>query len=160
MKNLVLCLTLIFSGLFLSAPLFAHHGEVNYDTEKVVSVKGTVTDFQFINPHVQIFLDVERQRRDRKMELRSQESDHACPRGWLGQGHAQARRRHHCQWLSNEERIEHAAPSKDRTLRRPRDGQSVEARSTCREATGATPITARSSLAAALLHLSQGCGSC
>jgi hypothetical protein len=31
---------------------------VNYDTEKVVSVKGTVTDFQFINPHVQIFLDV------------------------------------------------------------------------------------------------------
>jgi hypothetical protein len=58
MKNFVLCLTLIFSGLFLSAPLLAHHGEVNYDTEKVVSVKGTVTDFQFINPHVQIFLDV------------------------------------------------------------------------------------------------------
>jgi hypothetical protein len=58
MKNIVLCLTLIFSGLFLSAPLLAHHGEVNYDTEKVVSVKGTVTDFQFINPHVQIFLDV------------------------------------------------------------------------------------------------------
>src|SRR5712664_772610 len=57
MKNFMLCLTLIFSGLFLSAPLFAHHGEVNYDTEKVVSVKGTVTDFQFINPHVQIFLD-------------------------------------------------------------------------------------------------------
>src|SRR6267154_3591915 len=58
MKNLVLCLTLIFSGLFLSPPLLAHHGEVNYDTEKVVSVKGTVTDFQFINPHVQIFLDL------------------------------------------------------------------------------------------------------
>src|SRR5467141_1674271 len=58
MKNFALCLTLIFSGLFLSAPLLAHHGEVNYDTEKVVSVKGTVTDFQFINPHVQIFLDV------------------------------------------------------------------------------------------------------
>src|SRR4030088_2539604 len=58
MKNLVLCLTFIFSGLFLSPPLFAHHGEVNYDTEKVVSVKGTVTDFQFINPHVRIFLDV------------------------------------------------------------------------------------------------------
>ena len=58
MKYFALCLTLIFSGLFLSASLFAHHGEVNYDTEKVVSVKGTVTDFQFINPHVQIFLDV------------------------------------------------------------------------------------------------------
>jgi hypothetical protein len=58
MKNFALCLTLLFSGLFLSVPLLAHHGEVNYDTEKVVSVKGTVTNFQFINPHVQIFLDV------------------------------------------------------------------------------------------------------
>src|SRR3979490_1905392 len=86
------------------------------------------------------------------MELRSQESNHACPRGWLGQGHAQARRRHHCQWLSNEERIEHAAPSEDRALRRPRDGQSVEARRTCREVACAPPITARSSLGAALLR--------
>src|SRR3981189_205955 len=57
MKYFAFCLTFIFSGLFLSAPLFAHHGEVNYDTEKVVSVKGTVTDFQFINPDVQSFLD-------------------------------------------------------------------------------------------------------
>src|SRR6266850_4363272 len=79
------------------------------------------------------------------MELRSQESDHACPRGWLGQGYAQARRHHHCQWLSNEERIEHAAPSEDRALRRPRDGQSIEVQSPNREAAGATPITARSS---------------
>src|SRR5258708_12698051 len=62
MTNLALCMTLTFSGLFLSAPLFAHHGEVNYDTEKVVSVKGTVTDFQFINPHVQIFLDVKNEK--------------------------------------------------------------------------------------------------
>jgi DNA/RNA endonuclease YhcR with UshA esterase domain len=58
MKSLVLCLTMIFGVLFVSIPTLAHHGEVNYDTEKVVSVKGTVTDFQFINPHVQIFLDV------------------------------------------------------------------------------------------------------
>jgi hypothetical protein len=57
MKNLALCLTMAFAVLVVSAPLQAHHGEVNYDTEKVVSVKGTVTDFQFINPHVQIFMD-------------------------------------------------------------------------------------------------------
>ena len=49
---------MIFVLFFSSIPTLAHHGEVNYDTEKVVSVKGTVTDFQFINPHVQIFLDV------------------------------------------------------------------------------------------------------
>ena len=58
MKSLALCLTLTFASLFFSGPLLAHHGETNYDTEKLVSVKGTVTDFQFINPHVQIFMDV------------------------------------------------------------------------------------------------------
>ena len=58
MKKLGLYLTVAFAVLFISVPLRAHHGETNYDTEKVVSVKGTVTDFQFINPHVQIFMDV------------------------------------------------------------------------------------------------------
>ena len=36
----------------------AHHGTANYDMTKVVTVKGTVSDFQFINPHVEIFIDV------------------------------------------------------------------------------------------------------
>jgi DNA/RNA endonuclease YhcR with UshA esterase domain len=58
MKNLVLSLTMTFAVLFVSGPLLAHHGEANYDTDKVTTVKGTVTDFRFINPHVQIFLDV------------------------------------------------------------------------------------------------------
>lgn len=58
MKSFALGLILALAILFASTPLAAHHGEVNYDTEKVVSVKGTVTDFQFINPHVQIFMDV------------------------------------------------------------------------------------------------------
>jgi hypothetical protein len=42
----------------ICAPVPAHHGEANYDTEKTASIKGTVTDFQFVNPHVQITLDV------------------------------------------------------------------------------------------------------
>jgi hypothetical protein len=45
-------------GLMLAAAAFGHHGTANYDTEKNVSVKGTVTDFQYANPHVLIFLDV------------------------------------------------------------------------------------------------------
>jgi hypothetical protein len=57
MKNFVLCLAIILAALLVSAPVLAHHGETNYDTDKLVSVKATVTDFQFINPHVQIFLD-------------------------------------------------------------------------------------------------------
>jgi DNA/RNA endonuclease YhcR with UshA esterase domain len=58
MKNLVLSFTITFAALIVSGPLQAHHGEANYDTDKVVSVKGTVTSFRFINPHVQIFMDV------------------------------------------------------------------------------------------------------
>jgi len=56
-KNLVLCLTSLFAVLFVSGPILAHHGETNYDTEKLVSVKATVTNFEFINPHVQIYLE-------------------------------------------------------------------------------------------------------
>ena len=57
MKCRVLSLSILFAALLVSSPIFAHHGETNYDTDKLVSVKATVTDFQFINPHVQIFLD-------------------------------------------------------------------------------------------------------
>jgi len=58
MKKLALFLAAIFCVVFVSAPLLAHHGEANYDTEKFTSVKGTVAEFQFINPHVQITVDV------------------------------------------------------------------------------------------------------
>jgi hypothetical protein len=44
--------------LMIVAPAFAHHGSAGEDTSKVVTVKGTVTDFQYINPHVQIYVDV------------------------------------------------------------------------------------------------------
>ena len=58
MKKLVLSLAVLLAFFPVTAPLLAHHGEVNYDTDHLVSVKGTVTDFQFINPHVQVFMDV------------------------------------------------------------------------------------------------------
>jgi Family of unknown function (DUF6152) len=58
MKKFALFLAVIFATLIVSAPLPAHHGEANYDTDKVVSVKGTVSDFEFINPHTLITLDV------------------------------------------------------------------------------------------------------
>ena len=44
-------------GFFcISLVTLAHHGTANYDTEKSVSVKGTVTDFEFVNPHVLIYM--------------------------------------------------------------------------------------------------------
>jgi hypothetical protein len=41
-----------------STVAFAHHGTANYDTNKSVTVKGAVTKFDFINPHVTIAVDV------------------------------------------------------------------------------------------------------
>jgi DNA/RNA endonuclease YhcR with UshA esterase domain len=58
MKKFVLIVVLTCGALAVSAPLLAHHGEANYDTDKVVSVKGTVSDFQFINPHTLITVEV------------------------------------------------------------------------------------------------------
>jgi hypothetical protein len=49
----------VFAGFFVvSSSIFAHHGTANYDMTKVITVKGTVTDFQFINPHTLILFDV------------------------------------------------------------------------------------------------------
>ena len=58
MKRLALFLATVLCVVGLSAPLLAHHGEANYDTSKTVSVKGTVSEFNFINPHVMITIDV------------------------------------------------------------------------------------------------------
>src|SRR4029077_9106225 len=41
--------------LALGSVAFAHHGTANYDTSKSITVKGVVTGFDFVNPHVQIF---------------------------------------------------------------------------------------------------------
>lgn len=57
MKNMRLFLGLSL-GLLTASAAFAHHGTANYETTKSVSVTGTVTDFNFTNPHVQISMDV------------------------------------------------------------------------------------------------------
>ena len=44
--------------LLLCVPLWAHHGNASYDNDNPVTIKGTVTEFAWTNPHVQIYLDV------------------------------------------------------------------------------------------------------
>lgn len=48
---------LVLSIIAFSVVTLAHHGTANYDTTKSVTVKGTVTDFEFVNPHVLIYMD-------------------------------------------------------------------------------------------------------
>jgi hypothetical protein len=47
---------------FLSATaLVAHHGSnVSYQIDKTVTITGTVTEWEFVNPHPQIYFDVTR----------------------------------------------------------------------------------------------------
>ena len=53
-------IAVLFSGAALCAAVsFAHHGSaVSYDLSKKVSMKGTITEFKYINPHPAIFWDV------------------------------------------------------------------------------------------------------
>lgn len=45
--------------LFLvSVPSFAHHGAASYDISKMTTLKGTVTNIQWVNPHASIFVEV------------------------------------------------------------------------------------------------------
>ena len=50
----------IGAALFvICAPMFAHHGTgVSYDNSKAYTVKATVTEFRYANPHPQLFFDV------------------------------------------------------------------------------------------------------
>lgn len=48
--------------LFGGAPARAHHGQAAYYTTAIVTVKGIVTDFQFVNPHVILEIDVKDER--------------------------------------------------------------------------------------------------
>jgi hypothetical protein len=50
---------LVMAGVLLVLPsLWAHHGLAEFDTTHVVMMEGTVTDFQWINPHSFIFADI------------------------------------------------------------------------------------------------------
>jgi DNA/RNA endonuclease YhcR with UshA esterase domain len=58
MKNWILASFAAFAAFWMvSGPVFAHHGTSAYDTTKLATVTGTVTDFQFNNPHVIISVE-------------------------------------------------------------------------------------------------------
>jgi hypothetical protein len=45
-------------ALLACAPIFAHHGGSEYDQDHPITLKGSVTEFDWNNPHCQIFVDV------------------------------------------------------------------------------------------------------
>ena len=57
MRHVMLLLALVMSFAVTSAPVSAHHGNAAYDPDKTVTMKVTITGFEFGNPHVQLFFD-------------------------------------------------------------------------------------------------------
>ena len=45
-------------GVLAATQVVAHHGAGVFEPEKKVTVMGTVTNFQFVNPHVLVYIDV------------------------------------------------------------------------------------------------------
>lgn len=52
------CLAVAAGAALFGAPGFAHHGAAAY-TEEIVTLQGTITEFRYVNPHVQLYFDVQ-----------------------------------------------------------------------------------------------------
>jgi hypothetical protein len=69
--------------LLIAAAAAAHHGYAAFDTSTEITLKGTVTDFHFVNPHCIIEFDVKDGQgavKNWKAELTS--ANHLAPKGW------------------------------------------------------------------------------
>ena len=51
MKKLCAVFVAVFCPLIFSLPVTAHHGTSGYDLEKITKVRGTVSSFEWANPH-------------------------------------------------------------------------------------------------------------
>jgi hypothetical protein len=51
-------LALVVGPLIVSGPLFAHHGNASFDSGKSITMKGTVTQWIWSNPHCLLRYDV------------------------------------------------------------------------------------------------------
>jgi Family of unknown function (DUF6152) len=58
MSRFSVAFLLVFTWLAASQPLAAHHSSASYDQEHPITLKGTVTNFEWTNPHVFIYIDV------------------------------------------------------------------------------------------------------
>ena len=58
MRSGLVIVSVAVVGLLMSPPLFAHHGSAAFDTGKKVTLKGTVKEWVYSNPHCLLSLDV------------------------------------------------------------------------------------------------------
>jgi hypothetical protein len=57
-KTLSIGMVATVALVLLSTPLLAHHGRADaYDTQHPLDVIGTVTEVEYVNPHIQLYFD-------------------------------------------------------------------------------------------------------
>lgn len=58
MKKIALICLVVAASIAAVIPASAHHGYAAYDLTKTITVKGTATEVDLVNPHSTIFFDV------------------------------------------------------------------------------------------------------
>ena len=83
MKRILMMSVALVASLLISAPLFAHHGTaISYDQDKEITLKGTVTQFVWSNPHAHILFDI----KDEKGETVHWAAEGSSPSNWARSG--------------------------------------------------------------------------
>ena len=84
MKAKLLAVVVAGLGLLLcTVPMLAHHSfAAEYDSAKPVTLTGTVTNVEWMNPHARFYIDV----KDEKGEVTNWELELGSPNGLMRQG--------------------------------------------------------------------------
>ena len=84
MKAKLLAVVVAGLGLLLcTVPMLAHHSfAAEYDSAKPVTLTGTVTNVEWMNPHARFYIDV----KDEKGEMNNWELELGSPNGLMRQG--------------------------------------------------------------------------
>ncbi len=56
-RKLLVVLAAVASLVLFSSAAMAHHGVAGYDMSKTITLHGTVTKFEWSNPHVVVYVD-------------------------------------------------------------------------------------------------------
>ena len=84
MKSKLLAVVVAGLGLLLcTVPMLAHHSfAAEYDSAKPITLTGTVTKVEWMNPHARFYIDV----KDEKGEMNNWELELGSPNGLMRQG--------------------------------------------------------------------------
>jgi hypothetical protein len=61
-RRLWVILGSVLGLLLFSGPVLAHHGVAGYDLTKTITLHGTVTKFEWSNPHVVVYVDAKNEK--------------------------------------------------------------------------------------------------